>query len=324
MIRRASGSFSRIKGQGMRHGPGLPPSKLHYSPSHPSETLAKLRHRRARCGAVDAAHHRRAARREGGPRLVRRGDTKRTHGRCANDIRLPPPARPAISSSRPRRERSSIKRRDCQSGPSTASARREACTRRSFRAIRSMTAACAWTATCISADATTTLSGTVSPWCSATATGRVFTDFTKSLDVIGHELTHGVTENTAGLEYHNQPGALNESISDVFGSLVKQWSLKQSAAEADWLIGTEIFTPGTAADALRSMKAPGTAYSNALPGEDPQPDHMSKFAQLPDTEDGDWAAFTSIRAFPTRRSFLSRQISAGSRGRRRGTSGTSP
>src|SRR5262249_55590064 len=85
--------------------------------------------------------------------------------------------------------------------------------------------------------------------------GRLFTDFTKSLDVIGHELTHGVTEFTAGLEYHNQSGALNESISDVFGSLIKQWSLQQTAAQADWLIGAEVFTPGVEADALRSMKS---------------------------------------------------------------------
>ncbi|MEU5098824.1 M4 family metallopeptidase [Streptomyces sp. NPDC020996] len=118
--------------------------------------------------------------------------------------------------------------------------------------------------------------------------GRIFTDFTGSLDVIGHELTHGVTENTAGLDYHNQSGALNESISDVFGSLVKQWSLKQTADEADWLIGAEIFTPEIDADALRSMKAPGHAYDNALFGSDPQPDHMSKYVSLPDTEPGDF------------------------------------
>jgi Zn-dependent metalloprotease len=117
--------------------------------------------------------------------------------------------------------------------------------------------------------------------------GRLFTDFTKSLDVIAHELTHGVTEFSAGLEYHNQPGALNESISDVFGSLVKQWSLQQTAAEADWLIGAEVFTPGIEADALRSMKAPGKAYDNTIFGKDPQPDHMSKFVHLPDTDDDD-------------------------------------
>jgi Zn-dependent metalloprotease len=117
--------------------------------------------------------------------------------------------------------------------------------------------------------------------------GVMFTDFTSSLDVIGHELTHGMTEHVAGLEYRNQSGALNESISDVFGSLVKQWSLEQTAEEADWLIGTEVFTPGIEADALRSMKAPGTAYDNATFGKDPQPDHMSKFVHLPDTEEGD-------------------------------------
>jgi Zn-dependent metalloprotease len=117
--------------------------------------------------------------------------------------------------------------------------------------------------------------------------GVLFTDFTRSLDVIAHELTHGVTELTAGLVYHKQPGALNESMSDVFGSLVKQWARKQTADQADWLIGAEIFTPEIDADALRSMKAPGTAYNNPLLGRDPQPDNMSKFVMLPDTDEGD-------------------------------------
>jgi Zn-dependent metalloprotease len=117
--------------------------------------------------------------------------------------------------------------------------------------------------------------------------GLIFTDFTKSLDVIAHELAHGVTDHTSGFEYHNQPGALNESMSDVFGSMVKQWSLNQTADEADWLIGSDIFTPGIDADALRSMKAPGTAYNNIDMGKDPQPDHMSKFKTMPDTEEGD-------------------------------------
>src|SRR5262245_39128008 len=110
----------------------------------------------------------------------------------------------------------------------------------------------------------------------------LFIGFTKSLDVIAHELTHGVTEFTAGLEYHKQPGALNESMSDVFGSLVKQWSLKQDAATADWLIGAEVFTPAVAGDALRSMKDPGKAYDNAMFGRDPQPAHMDDFRHLPD------------------------------------------
>ncbi|WP_200931885.1 M4 family metallopeptidase [Methylobacterium sp. Leaf85] len=118
--------------------------------------------------------------------------------------------------------------------------------------------------------------------------GVLFTDFTESLDVIAHELTHGVTEHTAGLEYHNQSGALNESMSDVFGSLVKQWKLGQSVETADWLIGTEIFTPALRGDALRSMKAPGSAYDSPDLGRDPQPDHMSRYARLPDSEEGDF------------------------------------
>jgi Zn-dependent metalloprotease len=117
--------------------------------------------------------------------------------------------------------------------------------------------------------------------------GVLFTDFTKSLDVIAHELTHAVTEFSAGLSYHNQSGALNESMSDVFGSLVKQWAAKQTADQADWLIGAEVFTPDAGGDALRSMKNPGSAYNSPTLGKDPQPDHMSKYRQLPDTDEGD-------------------------------------
>jgi Zn-dependent metalloprotease len=88
--------------------------------------------------------------------------------------------------------------------------------------------------------------------------GHLLTDTTKGLDVIGHELTHGVTQNEANLTYSGQSGALNESISDVFGSLVKQYHLAQSATQADWLIGADIVGPELA-PALRSMKAPGSA-----------------------------------------------------------------
>ncbi|MDB5582597.1 MAG: family peptidase [Bradyrhizobium sp.] len=134
--------------------------------------------------------------------------------------------------------------------------------------------------------------------------GVLFTDFTKSLDVIAHELTHGVTEFTAGLAYHNQSGALNESMSDVFGSLVKQWAGKQSADQADWLIGAEVFTPDFGADALRSMKAPGKAYNHPTLGRDPQPDHMNKFVNLPDTDDGDWGGVHYNSGIPNKAFYL--------------------
>jgi len=107
--------------------------------------------------------------------------------------------------------------------------------------------------------------------------GTLFNRFTIAIDVMGHELTHGVTGATAKLVYSNQPGALNESISDVFGSLVKQRSLGQTAAQGDWLIGAGLLAAGVNGVALRSMKAPGTAYNDPVLGKDPQPDHMSKY-----------------------------------------------
>ena len=107
--------------------------------------------------------------------------------------------------------------------------------------------------------------------------GSVFERFTVAVDVIGHELTHGVTEKTAGLVYQGQSGALNESLSDVFGSLVKQRVLGQDAAGADWLIGAGLFRPGVKGVALRSMKAPGTAYDDPVLGRDPQPATMAGY-----------------------------------------------
>jgi Zn-dependent metalloprotease len=105
----------------------------------------------------------------------------------------------------------------------------------------------------------------------------MFTGFTGSTDVIGHELTHGVTGSEANLTYQGQPGALNESISDVFGSMVKQYKLRQTADQADWLIGAGILAPGIKGVALRSMKAPGTAYDDPTLGKDEQPADMKHY-----------------------------------------------
>lgn len=107
--------------------------------------------------------------------------------------------------------------------------------------------------------------------------GELFRRFTISLDIIGHELTHGVTQFEAALEYQDQPGALNESMSDVFGSLVKQWVRKQTAKQADWLIGAGLLGPNVKGKALRSMAAPGTAYDDPALGKDPQPAHMRDY-----------------------------------------------
>jgi Zn-dependent metalloprotease len=109
--------------------------------------------------------------------------------------------------------------------------------------------------------------------------GELFDRFTKSIDVIGHELTHGVTQYEANLDYAGQPGALNESFSDVMGVLVKQRTLNQTSEMADWLIGAELFMPDVNGQGLRSMKAPGTAYNDPTLGKDPQPATMKGYVQ---------------------------------------------
>ncbi|QKW34953.1 M4 family metallopeptidase [Actinomadura sp. NAK00032] len=109
--------------------------------------------------------------------------------------------------------------------------------------------------------------------------GVLFTGFTGPLDVTGHELTHGITQYTANLEYYGQAGALNESMSDVFGSLIKQWHLGQTADRADWLIGQGLLAEGVNGVALRSMKEPGTAYDDPRLGKDPQPAHMDHYVE---------------------------------------------
>ena len=116
--------------------------------------------------------------------------------------------------------------------------------------------------------------------------GITFNRFTMSLDVIGHELTHGVTAYTANLEYSGQSGALNEHVSDVFGSLVKQRKLDQTVEQADWLIGAGLFTPVVQGVALRSMKEPGTAYDDDQLGKDPQPADMAGYVETTDDNGG--------------------------------------
>lgn len=111
--------------------------------------------------------------------------------------------------------------------------------------------------------------------------GAVFVDFTASSDVICHEITHGVTQHSLQLVYSNEPGGLNESMSDVFGSMFRQWRNGQGVAAADWLIGADIIGPAAAANGvtcLRDLSNPAAAhciaeqptnYSEYGPGMDP-------------------------------------------------------
>lgn len=114
---------------------------------------------------------------------------------------------------------------------------------------------------------------------------EVFTGFTGSVSIIGHELSHGVISHTADLEYSGQSGALNEHCADVFGALTEQHAAGQNAEDASWLIGAGIFTAEVTGEALRSMLAPGTAYDDDVLGKDPQPGHMDDYVTT-DSDNG--------------------------------------
>lgn len=95
--------------------------------------------------------------------------------------------------------------------------------------------------------------------------GSTFSPLT-TIDVAGHEMTHGVTEYTANLTYANESGALNEATSDIFGAMVELRADGGTVTADTWKIGEDCYTPGTPGDALRSMSSPFT-YGD--------PDHYS-------------------------------------------------
>lgn len=107
--------------------------------------------------------------------------------------------------------------------------------------------------------------------------GRIFRRFTRSLDVVGHELSHGLITHTANLAYQGQSGALNEHFADVFGILVSQWRRNETAGRTAWTVGAEIMGPAVKARGLRTFKARKAFQDDPLLGTDPQPKHMEGF-----------------------------------------------
>ncbi|HMS64938.1 MAG TPA: M4 family metallopeptidase [Ignavibacteria bacterium] len=117
--------------------------------------------------------------------------------------------------------------------------------------------------------------------------GKYTLSFTEDIDIIGHELTHGVVQFSANLDYEFQSGALNESFADIFGIMIKQKAMNLDVKKSNWLIGENILKGNQFA--VRSLKRPGSAYKNhKLFGDDPQPATMDKFEKLPNTKAGDY------------------------------------
>lgn len=104
--------------------------------------------------------------------------------------------------------------------------------------------------------------------------GQVFIRFTKALDVVAHELTHGVIMHESNLEYLNESGALNEHFADAMSALVKQWHLKQTVEEADWLMGDGVIAPNLGVKSIRTFTAEKAYENDPVLGTDPQPKHM--------------------------------------------------
>ncbi len=90
----------------------------------------------------------------------------------------------------------------------------------------------------------------------------------RALDVAGHELTHGVVENTANLIYQNESGAMNESFADIFGAMIDR---------DDWRIGEDVARPGAfPGGALRNMSDPHNGANTRDFGNGWQPEHINE------------------------------------------------
>jgi Zn-dependent metalloprotease len=85
--------------------------------------------------------------------------------------------------------------------------------------------------------------------------GTTYSSFPFSLDVVAHEFTHGVVHWSAGFQYTGETGSLDETLADIFGAATEAYS--DGSINGDvWKIGDEIYTPGTAGDAIRYLNDP--------------------------------------------------------------------
>jgi bacillolysin len=103
------------------------------------------------------------------------------------------------------------------------------------------------------------------------------------LDVIGHELTHGVTDYTSKLIYQFQSGALNEAFSDIMGTAI-EFNFQPPGSgfnKADWVIGEDIYPSYGSTNYLRNLANPNADQT----GYGPYPCHLSQYINLPGSID---------------------------------------
>ena len=117
--------------------------------------------------------------------------------------------------------------------------------------------------------------------------GEELRSLSANVDVVGHEIFHGVTDSTSRLEYRAQSGALNESYSDIFGTIIANL-VNTDPRTWDWLFGEKLF-PNR--EALRDMADP-TRFD--------QPAHMDDYRDLPVTQRGDWGGVHTNSGIPNK------------------------
>ncbi|MEM7309161.1 MAG: M4 family metallopeptidase [Planctomycetota bacterium] len=104
--------------------------------------------------------------------------------------------------------------------------------------------------------------------------GKAFVRFTKALDIVAHEFSHGVVTHTACLDYEGESGAVCEHVADVMGVLTRQWRRREDARTGDWSVGRDCLGPAVKADGLRTFLDRPAYENDALLGTDRQPKHI--------------------------------------------------
>jgi Zn-dependent metalloprotease len=115
--------------------------------------------------------------------------------------------------------------------------------------------------------------------------GSVFNGF-YSPDVVAKEFANAVVQVETSLTYAGQSGSLLDALSLVVASMAKQHAARQTASEADWLIGTELFPPRVKARALYSLLDPGSAYDDPMLGKDATVGHFRDYVKTKDDNGG--------------------------------------